>query len=59
MDENAQALSFSPQDPQQSAKPLTVAHLRTFLYALSIIFFLAVLVFLIYHNGKSIYANGL
>lgn len=36
-----------------------VVSLRRIFFILSILFFLGILIFLVYYNGKSIYVNGL
>jgi hypothetical protein len=43
----------------QSALPKSRSLVRTLFFVVSILFFIGVLIFLVYHNGKSIYANGL
>jgi hypothetical protein len=44
---------------QEQKSPTFYIFVRRLFFVLSILFFLGVLVFLVYYNGKSIYVNGL
>ncbi len=60
MNEDTSAVQPVIEQSAQDQKPSNVyRYFRMIFFVLSILFFLGMLVFLVYYNGKSIYAHGL
>lgn len=55
----SEEISFDKTGPSVPEPVNIYPFLRKTFFVLCILFFLGLIVFLIYYNGKSIYANGL